>query len=150
MPSHRLYLKRSLRELYPLTDKDVLVDIGSGDGIVLREAASLGAKAIGYEINPILVFISRFISRKNSLVEVRLADFWLSHFPNDTTVVYVFSVTRDMKKIQKLMQNEANILKREIYLISYGSGLDGIEPLKIIGAYSLYVFHSLQSDKAQV
>jgi len=148
VPSRKIYIKQALTKLYPLNDKDTLVDIGSGDGIVLREAARTGAKAIGYEINPILVFISRFISRKNKLIEVRLADFWLSHLPKETTAIYVFSVTRDMEKILKWVQNETNQLGTTIYLITYGSGIKDRKSIKNVGAYNLYIFYPLQLGKA--
>ena len=36
VPSHVSHVRQSLTELYNLSDKDVLVDIGSGDGLVLR------------------------------------------------------------------------------------------------------------------
>ncbi|HUC96344.1 MAG TPA: hypothetical protein VMR16_01630 [Candidatus Saccharimonadales bacterium] len=150
LPSKKKYINQALRELYPLTTKDVLVDIGSGDGIVLREAAKLGARAIGYEINPVLVLVSRCLSRKNKRIEVRLVDFWLTHLPNGTTIVYVFSIQRDMKKIMKWMQNETNRLNRPIYLMSFGFELGDMEPIKNVGAYNLYMFHSLQSGEAQV
>lgn len=150
VPSRKKYIKPAFYKLYRLDSNDVLVDIGSGDGIVLREAAKMGARAIGYEINPILVLISRFLSRKYNQVDVRLADFWLSRLPDDTTVVYVFAVSRDTKKILKWVQTEVDRLGRDIYLISYGSQLNLAKPVKCIDAYSLYVFRPLQSDKPQV
>ena len=150
VPSRKLYIRQALRELYPLTNKDVLVDIGSGDGIVLREAAEIGARAIGYEINPLLVFISRFLSRKYNRVSIHLVDFWMIHLPKDTTVVYVFSVARDISKIEKWMQNETNRLNRQIYLISYAIELDDKKVMKNVGAYHLYMFYPLQLDEAQV
>lgn len=150
VPSKKIYINQALRELYPLTTDDVLVDIGSGDGVVLRVASKLGARAIGYEINPILVFISRFLSRKDSRVSVRLVDFWLTHLPDDTTVIYVFSVKRDMKKIIKWAQSETNRLNRPLYLISFAFELGDMKSIKNVGAYHLYKFHSLQSYEAQV
>lgn len=35
-------VKRALTELYPLTARDLLVDIGAGDGLILRMASKLG------------------------------------------------------------------------------------------------------------
>lgn len=150
VPSRKVYINQALSELYALNEKDVLVDIGSGDGVVLREVAKIGARAVGYEINPILVIISRFLSRKYGRVSVHLVDFWLTHVPDDTTVVYVFSVTRDAKKIIKWMQNEADRLGRPLYLINYGSELSDIKAVKNVGAYHLYKFGSLQPAEAQV
>jgi len=150
VPSQKFYINQAFRELYPLSAKDVLIDIGSGDGVVLREASKLGARAIGYEINPFLVIISRLISRKDNRVSVRLADFWLTKLPDDTTVIYVFSVKRDMKKLIKWTQKETDRLNRNIYLISLGFELGDTKPIKELGAYHLYEFHSLQSSEAQV
>jgi hypothetical protein len=45
VPSQRKYVRRAFEHL-GLGAKDVLVDIGSGDGVVLRIAASYGAKAV--------------------------------------------------------------------------------------------------------
>jgi len=150
VPSHKKQVHRAFRELYPLGVDDVLVDIGSGDGVVLREAAKIGARAIGYEINPVLVLVSRFLSRKYNQVSVIFGDFWSAKLPDDTTVVYVFSVTRDMKKIIKWMQKETDRLGRSIQLINYGSELKGMKVVKNMGAYHLYMFHPLQSSEAQV
>ena len=150
VPSNRSQIKRALTELYPLTKDDVLVDIGSGDGVVLRETAKIGARAVGYEINPFLVIISRLLSYKYKKITVKLADFWLTHLPNGTTVVYVFSVSRDINKIVRYIQNEANRLGKKIYVISYGIELINIKPEKTISAYRLYSFNPLQSNKAQV
>lgn len=150
VPTRKMYIKQALTELYPISGRDVLVDIGSGDGVVLREASKRGARAIGYEINPILVLISRLLSRKDKNVEVRLADFWLSSLPDDVSVVYVFAVSRDINKIRKMMQNEANRLNREFHLITYGSAFNDLKSIKNVGAYNLYSFKSLHADKAQV
>lgn len=141
VPSRKLYVRRAFRELYQLNSNDLLVDIGSGDGVVLREAAKIGARAVGYEINPILVLISRFLSRKYKQVSIHLADFWLTQLPGDTTVVYIFSATRDMKKIVKKLQIDTNRLGRPINIISYGSEFDGMKIVKNVGAYHLYTLN---------
>ena len=150
IPSQKKYIKLAFHELYQLKDDDVLVDIGSGDGLVLREASKIGAHAVGFEINAILVFISRFLSRDDKRVSVRLADFWLSHLPDDTTVVYAFSVGRDMKKMTKWMQKETTRIGRPISLISFGFGFKNVKSDKITQPYYLYVFHPLHQVKPQV
>ena len=121
VPSHKLHVREAFSELYKIGPGDLLVDIGSGDGVILREASQTGARAVGFEINPILVIISRLLCRKNNNIEIRLSDFWLSKFPDETTVVYVFSATRDVNKILKFIQKQSNRLQKPIYLISYGS-----------------------------
>jgi len=150
VPSRKEYIRRAMKELYPLSNKDLLVDIGSGDGVVLREASKFGAKAVGYEINPILFLVSRILSSGDKRVSVRLADYWTSHVPDGTTVIYVFSVSRDVKKLCKWMQKEVDRLGKPIHLISFGINLKGVDELKKVGAYHLYIFQPLQGIKAQV
>jgi len=147
VPSHRKDVARAFRELYPLSKKDVLIDIGSGDGVVLRAAARLGVKkAIGYEINPFLVAISGFISRRSNVVEVRMTDMWLAKFPDDVTVVYIFMVSRDSKRMAKKLQTEANRTGQTIAVITYGSELYGNEPVSAVGAHHLYQIRPLQAE----
>jgi hypothetical protein len=150
VPSRRKYIKRAFTKLYPVGPKDVVVDIGSGDGVVLRVAAGLGARAVGYEIHPLLVLISRALSVGNSKVAVRLANFWHTELPADTTLVYIFSVSRDNKKLIRKMQQECERLGRPLTLMCYASPLLGVQAQKTFEAYHLYRFHPLQPEKAQV
>jgi SAM-dependent methyltransferase len=150
VPSQKKYIKLALHELYPLGKKDLLVDIGSGGGVVLREASKFGARAVGYELNPVLFGVSWLLSRKDKRVNVQFADYWTAKIPDDTTIVYVFSVMRDMKRIGKWVQNEATRLKHPLNLISFGFELVGIPEKKSVGAYHLYVIQPLQPAEAQV
>jgi len=150
VPSQKRYVRQAFTELYPLSNKDVLVDIGSGDGIVLRQASERGARAIGYELNPLLVLLSRFLSRRDSKVCVILADFWLTPLPEATTVVYAFSVSRDIKNMSKKIQREANRLHHPLRFIIFGNALAGREADNTVGAYRLYTFYPLQVPEAQV
>ena len=148
VPSHRRDVRQAFDELYGLSEKDTLVDVGSGDGVVLRQASARGAKAVGYELNPALVMISRFLSRRDPGVTVRLGDFWLARLPDETTVVYGFIVTRDTKKMTKKMQQEADRLGRPLYFISYGNELKAQPKLKELGAHYLYRFEPLHGREA--
>jgi hypothetical protein len=148
VPSHRREVLRAFSELYPVGVDDVVVDVGSGDGIILRLASARGARAVGYELNPVLVIISRFLSRGDKNVKVYLSDFWLTKLPDDTTLVYAFTVTRDIEKMAKKLQGEADRLGHPLYFVSYGSSIGTHEKLKELGAHHLYRFDPLQEMKA--
>jgi hypothetical protein len=148
VPSRRRELADAFEQLYPLDSHDTLVDIGSGDGIVLREAAKRGARAVGYELNPILVLISRLLSRGNDRVTTRLADFWTVQLPSETTVVYVFGESRDITKMAQKVENEAVRLGKTLAFMSYGFAVPGRTPVKKMGAYYLYQFVALHTGEA--
>lgn len=147
VPSQSKYIRRAFTLLYPLGPNDTLVDVGSGDGVVLRRAGELGATAIGYELNPILVLVSRLLSYKKPRISVVLSDFWRTKLPDTTTVVYAFLVTRDVKKMMKKMQSEATRLNKPLHFISYGNVLPEMKPIKHLDAYDLYTFYPLHELK---
>jgi SAM-dependent methyltransferase len=147
VPSQRRDLERAFSELYTLGSRDKLVDIGSGDGKVLRIAAEHGASAVGFEINPALVVVSRFLSRKIPGVRTELANIWHVQFPVDTTVVYLFGVSRDAVRMQNKLQAEATRLGKTLKVICYGTMLEQPKPVKGVGAHYLYEFNPLQQRK---
>lgn len=151
VPTKPKELRRLFDELYEVRPEDCLVDIGSGDGVVLREFMRRGGRrAIGYEINPILVLISNFISRRDPGIKTHLANFWRIEFPSDTTIVYIFGDARDIRRMQRKIQAEATRLGRSLHVISYGFQLPDQKPVKHRGAHFLYTVAPLQGKKAQV
>lgn len=150
VPSRRRHLDEAFDELYKIGPDDVLLDLGSGDGVVLRAAASRGARAVGYELNPVLVWISRLISRRYEGIAVRVANIWLTPFPEDTTIVYVFGDARDIQRLTHRIEQEAGRLKHPLYVVSYGFELPGHEPVAATGVHHLYKVKALQVKKPQV
>lgn len=150
VPSRRKHIDDAFRKLYKLSSKDVLVDLGSGDGVVLRAASKYGARAIGYELSPPLAWLSQFLSRNDPNVRVRCVNMWRAHFPADTTVVYMFGDSRDIKKYLQKVRQEAVRLDKALFVISYGFMLPEHEPIRQHGAYHLYEIAPLLTKKPQV
>lgn len=140
VPSHRRFVRLAFTKLYKLSSKDVVVDLGSGDGLVLRIAAEKASRAIGYELNPILVAISKLLSWNNRKIETKIADFWLVGLPPETTVIYVFAVTRDIAKLERKLQESVDLWGHSVSVITYGAQLKNKPPVDILYAHSLYVF----------
>lgn len=149
VPSHTRQVRKAFRALRPLHGKDVLVDIGSGDGVVLREALRGGAgKVIGYEINPFLVVVAKLrLYKSGANSEVKLANFWHVSFPPEVTVVYTFGESRDIAKMYKKVEQEATRLDREIDFISYAFAVPGRACKTHRGSHYLYRVTPLQPAK---
>lgn len=144
VPSRSRDLERAFDELYKLAADDLLVDIGSGDGRVLMTAAKRGARAVGFEINPVLVLISWWRLRRYDRASTRLADFWLSKLPPETIIVYTFGDGRDIERMARKVADEAKRLKKTIYFMSYGFQLKSMNPYKQNKMHFLYKFEALQ------
>ena len=137
VPSRKRDVRAAFENLYTIGPSDTLVDIGSGDGVVLRMAAERGARAVGYELNPLLVGISWLLRRGDSRVSVRLADAWRVDLPAETTIVYVFSTSRDIEKLGRWLDEQAAKSGNSFYFMSYGFELQRTA-LRNYGAHYLY------------
>ncbi len=143
VPSRKRDVQAAFDNLYAVGPSDTLVDIGSGDGIVLRMAAERGARAVGYELNPLLLGISRLLSRGDARVTVRLADAWHVDLPAETTIVYIFSTSRDIEKLGRWLDEQATKNGNSYYFMSYGFELQR-SSLRKYGAHHLYEINPLQ------
>lgn len=146
VPSHRKETEEAFDVLRPFSKRDLLLDLGSGDGMVLRIAARKGARAVGYELNPLLVAFSWLLSR-HPKISVRTTNFWNYPFPKDTTIVYAFSVSRDMGKLGEKLQTETNRLGHPLYFMLYAMELPDKKPVAKHRAHTLYLFTPLHSEK---
>lgn len=85
-----------------------VIDLGSGSGTLLFLAASAGATAIGYEINPFLVLWTRIRARFHPygrLVRVYWRDFWkVDTSPAD--VIFVYLLPWRMARLQQKLDRE--------------------------------------------
>ncbi len=137
VPTRKKQVQQAFDELYKISKKDVVIDLGSGDGMLLREAARRGAKAIGYELNPILVVISKLLSRHEN-IEVKWGDFWQQKLPEETTVIYIFTDGRDVRRMQRFLREYVKRTKKAISVISYAFTLPDEKPQKKVGPMYLY------------
>lgn len=117
-----------------------IVDVGSGDGRILIGFAKQGIQAVGYEINPLLVFYSRRAIQRAG-VSNRVMVYWKSFWSADLSefdVVIIYGIPHIMKGLQKKLARElkpgakviSNIyafpdwqpreIKNKIYLYSFG------------------------------
>src|SRR6187549_2492002 len=58
-----------LMELGQVTSKDVVIDLGSGDGRNVIAAAKLGAQALGVEYNPDMVALSERLAKEAGVAD---------------------------------------------------------------------------------
>ncbi len=136
VPSLRGQVRSAFEKLYDVGETDVVVDLGSGDGLVLLEAIRRGARGHGYELNPLLVAVSKLRLRRTA--KVSLADMWSVSLPTDTTLVYVFSVSRDSRRLGKFLQRQADTQGRMLRVMTFGTGLVDYESIKSLNAHTLY------------
>ncbi|KKR76778.1 MAG: hypothetical protein UU21_C0004G0045 [Candidatus Levybacteria bacterium GW2011_GWA2_40_8] len=109
--------KRAL-SLVNLSDKDIIYELGSGEGIVLITAAKeFGAMGVGIEIDPLRFYISKFLVWKNGLgkkIKLKRGNFFEADI-SSASVVFVYLVP---KAINKLLPKFKKELKKGTKIIS--------------------------------
>jgi len=98
LPTRKNQIKAGL-ELLDLNPGQTMLELGSGDGAVLLAAAKKGYKSIGYELNPVLVIISRLRCFKyRKLITIYWGDYWIKQWP-PSDGMFVFLMDKYMKKL---------------------------------------------------
>ena len=131
VPSLNADVKKAFKDLYKLSSNDYLLDLGSGDGRILRLANQSGASSLGYEN-----------------INIEYKSCW-QKIPSEVTVAYAFVVNRDRAKLAKTIQKSMKGRKTTLYLITYGSELENnfAIPSNKLGAHFLYVFQPLHAPE---
>ena len=122
---------QKMLSLANVTRKDLVVDLGSGDGrIVIAAAKKYGAKAIGYEIDKGLVKDSHEKAKKQnveSLVTFKNQNLYKADLGQATVVtVYLFP-----EILAKLRPQFAK-LKPDSRIVSHQFKIEGVEPEKVV------------------
>ncbi|MGA1191527.1 MAG: class I SAM-dependent methyltransferase [Bdellovibrionota bacterium] len=136
VPSRRSTV-RSMMSLARIKAGEVLYDLGSGDGRVLFAAQALGARTIGYEINPFLYWYTRLriALKQTAHVTVKRENFWDAPL-RDANVVTVYLVPHLMERLKKKLQEETQPGTR---VISAVYPFPDWEPLEQDGSVFLYI-----------
>lgn len=114
--------KKNIKAMIELADikvGDQIVDLGSGDGTILLEAARRGAEAIGIEINPFLCLYSRWRIKRagfTAQAKVLCGDF-RDYSLRDADVVFLYLWPSTIEKLREKLIRE---LKPGALVISNG------------------------------
>lgn len=123
-----------LAHKYPIKH---MVDIGSGDGRIVAAFAQAGILADGLEINPILVFRSRWKiwqAHLKNKAHIYLQDFWFVDF-GKYDLVTVYGIRHIMPKLEKKLNTE---LKSGAIVLSNGFTFPSWKPILVQDGIHVY------------
>jgi protein FAM173B len=138
VPTHSRQFRRLLHHLRLNPQTDVLVDLGAGDGKIVRLSAPYVKLALGYEINPALVALAKLRTRRFQNVRIKLADFRQIQLPAETTVVYIFSAGTFLKQVVTLINSHLQQANRPLTVISYGFEMPDLGQPEVYQGFLIY------------
>lgn len=141
VPTHNRLVEKML-DMAEVGEHDMVVDLGAGDGRIVMAAALRGERAVGYEINPLLVIIanlriqnSKFKSQKfNSKLKIYWKNFWNQDL-SSATVITIFGFPNMMERLEKKLQRELQPGSR---VVSHAFKFPNWQPVKKEGGLLLY------------
>ena len=136
LPTRQKQAKEAL-DLLNLKEGDIFVDLGSGDGAVLIEAARRGLICYGYELNPIVWLVSKIRTLKfGNQIHIYCRNFWKEPLPKNTKGVFVFLLDKYMPRLDAKLSSEL----KEGMVVSYTFAVPGKDPVKNDRALYLYKY----------
>ena len=97
---------------------DVVYDLGCGDGEVLLQAAKIGAKGVGVEIDPARYLVAKLRMSKNGYedkVKIKRKNFFNENISN-ASVIVVYLVPKTLEKLIPKFKKE---LKKGTKIVSF-------------------------------
>lgn len=134
------YIVEKMFEIADVNEDDILIDMGSGDGrIILDAATQRGARSIGIEADPLRVIWSRLRILSKGYGD-RVKVIWGNFFSTSVskaTVVTVYQGQSINKKLRAKFQRELSPGAR---VVSYLFTFDGWEPVKRDTEENIYLY----------
>lgn len=98
---------RTMIELAGIKPAEFVIDLGSGDGTLVIEAAKRGAKAVGVEFNPFLVWYSRYQIRRHKNLRAKIIREDLYNYPlHDADIIFVYLLPETLNRLKGKLEKE--------------------------------------------
>lgn len=127
-------------DLANVKKNETVVDLGSGDGRLLYAAAQKGAFATGYEVNPMLVLMSRFHAQIKGLadrISVKRTSLWKADLKL-ADVIFVYARQGTMQKMEDFVYKNAKKGSRVIVNTDLTRSFPTKKPAKFQDGIFLY------------
>jgi hypothetical protein len=129
-----------------LSEKDIVIELGSGDGSSLLEAHKRGAKAVGFELSPFLWLISQIRTWRKPNITIHWKNFFKADI-NSATVIYLFLMPKTLGHVRSWLKKQH--IPHGRYVLSYAFAFRDAQPLATVRSKKelpLYIYdlHQLQ------
>jgi trans-aconitate methyltransferase len=119
----------AIMDAVPMNSDQLLVDLGCGDGRVLRAVWNrYGTKTIGYELNLLAYLKARLLCFRMRGVDIRLQNFWKADL-SFADVVFCYLFPDVIKQLSEKLRSE---LKPGAVIVSCNFALPDLEIVQVL------------------
>jgi SAM-dependent methyltransferase len=137
VPTLRLNMHTAL-DLLDLKPGQTLLDLGSGDGRILLAAAKRGWNAVGIEVSPVLVVVSRIRTWKyRKQVRIIWGNYFLTKWP-PADAIFGFIIQYQMRRLDTRVEEWR--AGRPIRLASFAFQIPDKQPAVVKGGIYVYEY----------
>lgn len=104
-PTRMASVRKAFDEL-DIGEDDVVVDLGAGDGSIVREAAIRKARAVGYELSPIMWLVAFLRTARYKKARLVYGNFFNKTLPKETTHIFLFLMPKHMVQVGKYISSQ--------------------------------------------
>jgi len=120
---------KSFLDAVPMNGTELLVDLGCGDGRVLRAAQRrYGVRALGFEVNALAYCVARILSFPMKGVQIRCKNFWSENL-RDADVVFCYLFPDVMRRLATKLEKE---LRPGARVVSCNFPVPGWSPFRVV------------------
>ncbi len=88
-----------------LKPTDRVIDLGSGEGRIVIEAAKHCTKSVGVEINPLLYWVSKIKAKGKKNIEFKKQSLWNTDL-SEFDLIFIYFIPHRMNKLAKKIKLE--------------------------------------------
>lgn len=127
-PTRMAAVKKAFDDI-EMGEKDTVIDLGAGNASIVAEAASRGARAIGYELSPIMWIVAHIRILGKKTAHIIYGNFFRISLPEHTTLVFFFLMPKHMDQVGKYLAKQS--LSDKTLILSYAFPFKGVQTLNV-------------------
>jgi 16S rRNA A1518/A1519 N6-dimethyltransferase RsmA/KsgA/DIM1 with predicted DNA glycosylase/AP lyase activity len=140
LPTKKMQIETAI-DLMQLKKGSTFIELGCGDGRVLKYAAKQGIRGIGYELNPLLYIVARVsLYRYRRLVTIHYGNYWRADWPK-ADAIYTFLLDTYMKQLDSRAEQYAKKHQKKVLVVSFAFAIPHKKPIQSKRGLFLYRYN---------